>query len=138
MGMFDFDGDTLRAFWLERKKKMGMFDYLRCEVPLPDGYVNNSDNADEQFQTKCFICEMHEYVITKDGRLKTECVRWECDSNDKLKRIVDHWYEVHFCGFLYFYGCSDVQAGQEGYHEYEAEFVDSKLVKIEVVRREDD
>lgn len=46
---------------------MGMFDYLRCEVPLPDGY-----EADGLFQTKDFDCEMVVHVITKEGRLMLE------------------------------------------------------------------
>lgn len=41
---------------------MGMFDYIRCEVPLPDGFVG-------ELQTKDFDCAMGEHVITKDGRL---------------------------------------------------------------------
>jgi hypothetical protein len=45
---------------------MGMFDYIRCEVPLPDGW--EADNL----QTKDFDCEMVTHVITKDGRLMLE------------------------------------------------------------------
>ncbi len=116
---------------------MGMFDYLRCEVPLPDGYepVPNPEEGEPvgrlgRFQTKAFGCEMNEYVITKDGRLETECVHWVREAG-KLKRIVRHIYDVHFCGIVYFYDGIDGD-----WHEYDAEFVDSKLVEIVVVTRE--
>lgn len=45
---------------------MGMFDYVRCEAALPDGW----DGHD--LQTKDFDCEMVTHVITKDGRLMLE------------------------------------------------------------------
>lgn len=45
---------------------MGMFDYLRCEVPLPDGW------QPDELQTKDFDCEMVTHVITQDGRLMLE------------------------------------------------------------------
>src|SRR6202041_399225 len=41
---------------------MGMFDYIRSEVPLPDGFKG-------ELQTKDFNCEMAEHVIRADGRL---------------------------------------------------------------------
>jgi hypothetical protein len=47
-----------------------MFDYIRCEVPLPDGWkleVNYSG-----LQTKDFEREMVEYIITSDGWLLRE------------------------------------------------------------------
>jgi hypothetical protein len=43
---------------------MGMYDSIRCEQPLPDGW-----QPDEQMQTKDLDCELLDYVITKDGRL---------------------------------------------------------------------
>jgi hypothetical protein len=43
---------------------MGMYDSIRCERPLPDGW-----QPDELMQTKDLDCELLEYVITKDGRL---------------------------------------------------------------------
>ena len=39
-----------------------MFDYLRCEVPLPDGFTG-------ELQTKDFACDIATHVITKGGRL---------------------------------------------------------------------
>ncbi len=45
---------------------MGMFDYIRCEVPLPDGW------SAHDLQTKDFDCQMVMHIITKDGRLMFE------------------------------------------------------------------
>lgn len=46
---------------------MGMFDYIRCEAPLPDGW-----KPDGPLQTKDFDCDMVCHVITADGRLMLE------------------------------------------------------------------
>jgi hypothetical protein len=45
---------------------MGMFDYIRCEVPLPDGA-----NPPE-LQIKDFDCDMLTHVISPDGQLLLE------------------------------------------------------------------
>lgn len=45
---------------------MGMFDYIRCEMPLPDGWNGH------ELQTKDFECDMVTHVITKEGRLMLE------------------------------------------------------------------
>lgn len=45
---------------------MGMFDYIRCEAPLPDGWTP------DELQTKDFACDLVTHVITKDGRLMLE------------------------------------------------------------------
>lgn len=46
---------------------MGMFDYIRCEAPLPDGW-----KPDVPLQTKDFDCDLVCHVITEDGRLMLE------------------------------------------------------------------
>ena len=52
---------------------MGMFDYLRCEAPRPD-----PAHQDLPFQTKDTPAQaMDTYVITADGRLLHERVRYE-------------------------------------------------------------
>jgi hypothetical protein len=45
---------------------MGMFDYIRCDYPLPDGWKPS------ELQTKDFNCEMVMHVITAGGRLMLE------------------------------------------------------------------
>lgn len=52
---------------------MGMFDYIRCEVPLPDGY----DPGPAYFQSKDFDCEMVTHVISKDGRMMLDNGHYE-------------------------------------------------------------
>jgi hypothetical protein len=42
---------------------MGMFDDIRCEMPLPKVWPS------QNFQTKSLDCEMDRYTITADGRL---------------------------------------------------------------------
>ena len=44
---------------------MGMFDYMICEMPLPDG----SSTKGREFQTKSFDNVMTKYVITTKGHL---------------------------------------------------------------------
>jgi hypothetical protein len=45
---------------------MGLYDEIRCEVPLPDG----GRIVDVQFQTKTIPCPgMQRYLITRAGRL---------------------------------------------------------------------
>lgn len=58
---------------------MGMFDYLRCEIPLPvgDGFL---------FQTKDLDDEMMEWTLRKDGRL----VKHEYDSELTPKDLLPY------------------------------------------------
>lgn len=44
---------------------MGMFDYVRCDVPLPDDRAA----AEPAFQTKQLYCTMAHFTITANGRL---------------------------------------------------------------------
>ena len=95
---------------------MGMFDYVHCEVPLPDGW-----QQPHELQTKDFDCEMEIYTIRKDGLLM-----------DSQKR------DTEFHGFLRFYGIEgDVNSGERGvawhWHEYRAKFTDGRLVNLEAV-----
>ena len=50
---------------------MGLFDYLKCEYPLPDG-----GGEDLSFQTKSFYRRFENYVITKDGKLIHDSNLW--------------------------------------------------------------
>lgn len=124
---------------------MGLFDYVRCQVPLPDGF-------DGELQTKDFDCPYLEtYTITNDGRLLERYVsdrqpvpesEWEYAGDpDPLHKI---WHEqskcksiyadrdTNFHGVLNFYGCAgDRKDGTWEWHEYNAKFTDGKLVSIE-------
>lgn len=44
---------------------MGMFDYVRCKAPLPDGFEGG-------LQTKDFDCELAMVEIREDGTLWIE------------------------------------------------------------------
>ena len=44
---------------------MGMFDTIRCEAPLPDGY----EVPGRSFQTKSLCCVGDRFTITAQGRL---------------------------------------------------------------------
>ena len=92
---------------------MGMFDYVRCEVELPDGFTG-------ELQTKDLQCDLVTHVIREDGRLVVEQMDW------RLTVKSQHVSDFH--GWLNFYG------GSHGdWHEYRAKFTDGHLVKIEQV-----
>jgi hypothetical protein len=126
---------------------MGLFDYVRCEVPLPDGF-------DGELQTKDFDCPyMETYTITKDGRLLLRYVsewvptpesEWKYTGDDdplhKLwhesskKRPIFADRDINFHGMLGFYGHTGRHAdGTWRWHEYSAKFTDGQLIEIVVV-----
>jgi len=51
---------------------MGMFDYVKCEYPLPDSRLQ-----DQVFQTKDFESALDTFRITAGGRLICEKVHYE-------------------------------------------------------------
>jgi hypothetical protein len=51
---------------------MGMFDYIRCEYPLPDPEYQDLD-----YQTKSLDRQLNSYTITEDGRLLWHYVQYE-------------------------------------------------------------
>lgn len=127
---------------------MGMFDDVRCDVPLPDGHTGQS------FQSKDFECEMSKYTITKDGRLTCRYVservpvpenEWQYskDDPDPLHRL---WHEsskwknvyaerdTNFHGWVNFYNATGSRADDTWeWHEYKAKFTDGQLVEIVAV-----
>ena len=50
---------------------MGMFDYIRCNYPLPD-FPKELNIEKLLFQTKDFESQMHIYTITNDGLIIRE------------------------------------------------------------------
>lgn len=142
---------------------MGMFDYIRCEVPLPDGWQASN------LQTKDFDCAMVEHVITKDGRLMmdighdemvplAERPSWKAEWGFTEEAEKEHPWEAmrgclrhikkhedaNFHGVVNFYGNETIgyEPAQPGdqfrrpiyrWHEYNAKFTDGQLVGIEVV-----
>jgi len=113
---------------------MGMFDYLRCEAQLPDGWDGH------ELQTKDFLCEMVTHVITKDGRLMLEQIdethlvpkaeRPYPDEDGLLAacgmlRVVKSLHDSCYHGVVNFYGSDG-----DCWHEYNAKFTDGQLVEI--------
>jgi hypothetical protein len=101
---------------------MGLYDRIRCEYPLPDGFARTNG-----WQTKDLECALLDYTITADGRL-----------------VLDPDEEVPFTGTITFYsnnllGCAfkgdrPVLAtdddGPPWSREYTATFVDGHLESI--------
>jgi hypothetical protein len=107
---------------------MGLFDYILCEVPLPDGFTG-------ELQTKDLGCYLLTHVITKDGRLLLEHVDridYELETRTTSRR------DANFHGMLRFYGrtlrtrrARDREDDTWEWHEYNAKFVHGQLVSIE-------
>lgn len=99
-----------------------MFDEIRCDVPLPDGYAAKG----VWFQSKSFPdCCMRRYTITLEGRLM-----------DSLGNDLEPE------GYLTFYtsDSNNQDAGNNGtrqWHEYRARFRDGQLQYIERVKRDE-
>ena len=92
---------------------MGMFDYIRSEIPLPDGFAG-------ELQTKDFNCDMGLHVIRADGRLILEIL----DHTDEARHE-----DANYHGIVRFYGSDE----HKNWHEYLAKFTDGNLVGITIV-----
>ena len=131
---------------------MGMFDYIRCELPLPDGWES------DELQTKDFDCQMVTHVITKDGRLMLdnghyeevpllERRNWKVEWGTSVEAQKEHIVETtagrirrvpkmedaNFYGIVNFYGLElEVAKGRPFYvgHNYNAKFTDGQLAEI--------
>jgi hypothetical protein len=138
---------------------MGMFDYVRCEVPLPDGWVP------DELQSKDFDCTMTHLRVTADGRLMIE--RYESYTVPKEERPYPdaeegsiqeicgiwgkrnrRWEDINYHGDFNFYGIERVgpqefvpltegakvgyYKGETCYHDYIARFTDGRLTGIVV------
>ena len=96
---------------------MGMFDYVQCDYPLPDGRVVDGP----VFQTKDFDCGMDIVRISRAGRLvlrewhfvdvpKAERPYPDAEEGSIesmcgiVRRVVDREYEAEFHGDMNFYG----------------------------------
>lgn len=116
---------------------MGMFDNIRCEIPLPEGFTG-------EMQTKDFDCVLGTLLIRADGRLMME----ECDWEDmplaerpdprlpfigSRRAINRRWRDLDFHGEFRFYG----SGGSRGdWHEYIARFTHGALESIEVAPKD--
>jgi hypothetical protein len=109
---------------------MGMFDDLRCERVMPDGF----DGRKHGFQTKDFECSMVPYRISDEGRMLQPV--WHGRDTGSLStpaREPDKWHDMHYHGFVHFYTyLSERECGKdEGeWHGYYAKFTEGQLVEI--------
>lgn len=112
---------------------MGMFDYVHCEVPLPDGYAG-------EFQTKDFNCFLSNILIRADGRLMIEDCDWEEVPLEErpapnfpllgaTRAINKRWRDLDFHGDFRFYGSRETG----DWHEYLARFTHGDLEGIVVI-----
>lgn len=102
---------------------MGMFDYVRCKVPLPDGWQPGHD-----LQTKDLGCLLDLYFIEPDGKLKRQPFREHGEPQLPLEASGFH-------GVLRLYSYEgDINAPdwtrEKCWHEYRAKFTDGQLVEI--------
>lgn len=125
---------------------MGMFDYIRCNLPLPDApppeLEFQAKDTDDQFLTQ--------YEIREDGTLWKE----ECDFEDHsdpeaegirrlfgmMTRVNQRWVPALYEGDLEFYtsnitasgpqGCVTSDGGPAYSWDYVAKFVNGKVTEI--------
>lgn len=113
---------------------MGMFDHVRCEVPLPDGFKG-------EMQTKDFACTLSNLLISVEGRLTIEDCDWEDvpleeRPNPKFpfigarRAINKRWRDLDFHGDFRFYGA---QTSNGKWHEYQARFTHGALEFITAI-----
>lgn len=118
---------------------MGLFDYVKCEVELPDGFKGElqTKDIDDPY--------MLTHRITAEGRLmQSHLVRIDVvpleerdckDPNDirsfaGSQRHITEERDANFHGWFNFYG-SEMDGGKFGeFHEYDAKFTDGQLVEI--------
>ncbi len=127
---------------------MGMFDYLRCDVPLPDGRIEPGP----VWQTKDSPCEMGLVVISADGRLLYQEAHYESVPEEQrpyygkpewngersgiwracgsMNRVIDRVYDADYHGDVRFYRCGNDTSDWE---EYSARFTDGQLSRISKV-----
>lgn len=88
---------------------MGMFDYVRCDYPLPDGYEPEHDKA---LQSKDGPCQLLQLWITAGGRLVS--------LHEQRGEVKDEFYNGEFL----FYGYPAQS------HSYLAKFLGGQLINI--------
>ena len=99
---------------------MGMFDFLYCDMPLPDGFKPEGKKG---FQTKDLGNYLETYRITESGRLVLEKSLCDDDIGDKA-----------YHGYITFYGIDgEWEDGHWIWKEYKAKFTDGQCVDISPV-----
>lgn len=125
-----------------------MFDYLRCEYPLPvEGKLPDGEANKLQFQTKNLHRTMDEYTITQDGELVGQVYDIVDRSDPSLGGLAglagcmtrenirplpmpDYTGEIRFYTD---YGPRNKNGWGGGWIEFSSYFRDGKLVSISLI-----
>ncbi|MDE2899501.1 MAG: hypothetical protein OXN15_00525 [Chloroflexota bacterium] len=97
---------------------MGLFDDVRIECPLPEGYPN------AVYQTKDLDCTLSHYRITADGRLRM------ADPGPLTAFGHDAAGVLDYHGYLYLLYFGKVGDSRDGLRECRAKFTDGVCVQI--------
>ena len=103
-----------------------VFDYLKCEYPLPDPHMQ-----DCEFQTKDTPEQfLYHYTITAKGRLVFHDVRLEEVPGEDwphVRQVPLGDVDIGFHGDISFYTCDEKG---KNWREYRARFTDGQLQEI--------
>lgn len=117
---------------------MGMFDYVRVEMPLPG--FNCVPDKDVLFQTKDLTNAMETYVITDSGELyREDCDYTFVDDSEHLlggyiqeipnttrrEYLTDHHGDI-----VFYISGKDIPGIGTGWVDYVARFTNGKLSRI--------
>jgi hypothetical protein len=105
---------------------MGMFDWVRCEYPLPIKETNKVI-----YQTKSMLNNLDSFIIKEDGKL----YHISFDDEGVVSDDTAKFYE-NFTGELLFYGHLD-DATSSGWVEYSSYFIRGVLKIITVIEYKD-
>lgn len=116
---------------------MGMFDYLRCKMPLP-----LPEFQDAEFQTKCTPAQyMDLYVIDETGKLWVEEYDTEDQSDPNAEgfmkfagcaaRVNKRMAPVAFTGSINFYEC--LGRYSSGWVEFCAFIDEGQVIKLKLI-----
>lgn len=87
---------------------MGMFDYLKCEIPLP-----LNDHLNRGFQTKDLDNSLDYYVITKSGELIRHHLMENCYTGSKIEPTKENYN-----GFVDFYDFDNLECKMIEYRAF--------------------
>lgn len=127
---------------------MGMFDDIRCRLPLP--VEVGVDHREHWFQTKSLDCELDRYEISFDGTLWHESYDTEDQSDPNATgllalcgiaaKVNRRWVAMpEFIGEIVFYSFASELDGSEtqlGWVELSAYFVHGKIKHFELLNYE--
>lgn len=125
-----------------------MFDYIKCQYPLPMPEDPKGYTAIQDFQTKDLKCFMGYYEIRQDGKLWREERETEWVSgNPKAKSLMDRlgymstkkvWFEEDFYhGSIEIYDCINSNSTDFDYWiEYEIQFDRGTVINVRLLNFE--